>query len=451
MIVARLLTPDDFGVFSLVMVYLGLAALLNEFGLGSAIIALREMSEHEVAQFNGFALVLGIVALIVTCLAAIPVSLYFGVPELRWVLVAMSVTLLLSGLRTVPASLLERHMQYKTLSLIEGAQSIAQTLLSVGFALAGKGYWALALGSIGGAVAGTGLLLVTHGHRFAWPRLGAIKPAVTMSWRLLVMRLTWYFSSSSDVLVAGKVLGQAAVGTYTMAWSIAIVPVEKVTGLVVRVAFPLFSSVQGNFAAIRRYVLALTEGIALITLPAACGLVMVAKEFVLLVLGPKWIDVVVPLQLLAVFTTVRSVTPLFALILNVTGGARFAMYNGIFAASLGIGSFYVGSFWGIEGIAMAWVILHPIAVLPNFLWIRKTIKLGFRAYLKSFYPALSSTLVMIAVLFGLDRVLPAEWPLGTRVALQVFVGAVTYVASLVVLHRDRLAAFLKLLKRRDRE
>src|SRR2546425_8629430 len=108
---------------------------------------------------------------------------------------------------------------------------------------------------------------------------------MTFSRHIIVGRLAWYVYSNADFLVAGRILGKVALGLYEVGWNLANVPIEKITSLVGQVTPAVFSAVQRDHAALRRYLLRVTEGLALITFPASLGLALVAPDFVLLTLG----------------------------------------------------------------------------------------------------------------------------------------------------------------------
>src|SRR6059036_3011709 len=136
--------------------------------------------------------------------------------------------------------------------------------------------------------------------------------------------------------MAGRILGKAALGLYNVGWTLASVPVDKVATLVGQVTPAFFSAVQTDRAAIRRYLLGITEGIALITFPISLGLALVARDFVLAVLGAKWEPAIAPLRLLAA----AVVMPI---------------------------SFYVGGQrWGTVGLAIAWVLVDPLLAIPLY-------------------------------------------------------------------------------------
>src|SRR2546428_11159417 len=113
LIVARLLTPEDYGLVGMAAIYLGLITLVSEFGLGSTVITLRNLSEEQVAQLNGLAVLVGLGCFAVACAAAIPLGRFFKAPQLPGVVVAMSVAFLITAFKTVPSSLLYREMRFR--------------------------------------------------------------------------------------------------------------------------------------------------------------------------------------------------------------------------------------------------------------------------------------------------------------------------------------------------
>ena len=118
-------------------------------------------------------------------------------------------------------------------------------------------------------------------------------------------RISFSLYSDADFLVAGRVLGATALGAYTFAWNLATLPVEKVTVLVGQVTPAVFSANQADLGGLQRYLLTLTEGIALVTFPVTIGLGLLAPEFVALVLGERWSGVAAPLEVLAFYGSIR--------------------------------------------------------------------------------------------------------------------------------------------------
>jgi PST family polysaccharide transporter len=445
-VVVRLLVPADYGIIGMATTYLSLVALINELGLGAAIITQRDLSDDQIRQINSVCVLLGFAGFLVSAAVAIPLSVFFRAPDLHGVITVMSLAYLVSGFQTAPAALLQRELRFKFLAVTEGLQSILQALATVILALLGFKYWSIVLGGLVGTVF---LTIAVASERWLWfavPRLRSIGHALTFSWQILVTRLSWWVSVRADYLIAGRMLGQSALGIYSVASTMALLPAEKITGLVSRVSFPLFSAVQHDQAGLRRYLLVLTEGLALASFALAFGLALVTDEFVFVVLGAKWADAILPLRILAILTTLRAIYPVVPQALTVTGGARFIMWVGVATAVVAPVAFYFGSWWGITGMAVTWCVLQPSNVVPVYWLLKKRLDVGLGPYLKSLSPALTASLAMALVVWLLKAVLPAEWPLRDRFIVEVAGGGAAYLLVVLTIHRDRLRALLDLLR-----
>lgn len=445
-VVARVLTPADYGLVAIASTLIGFVTMINEFGLGTVVVTKRDLEERHVAQLNSLAVLLGLAGFLVSCGMAVPLSRFFGAPELTWVIVAMGASFLIGAFRTVPSALLEKDLQFKLLALVEGGQAIVASLFVLALALLGWGYWALVAGMIMGTAAWTVFTLWYRSHAFRWPVIQSLSDTMTFSWHLILMRVNWYVSTNADRFIVGKILGQAPLGSYSFACILASVPIEKVTGLVNRVTPAFFSSMQKDYASLRRYILNLTEGLALVTFPATTGLALVADDFVFLFLGDQWKDVVVPLQIMACYGAFRSIMTLLSPTLLVTGLSRLGMLNSIWCVLALLPAFYIGSRWGIIGVAVSWMVTHPLLTIPIYSIVFKHIDLPIGAYLRALWPAVSACFVMVAIVLLLKQVLPTDWPLLIHMGLLGGVGAAAYLLTAWILHRARVMRFIDLLR-----
>jgi O-antigen/teichoic acid export membrane protein len=439
-LVARLLSPPDFGLVGMATLYLGLVTLFSEFGVGAAVLVLRDLSEEQIGQLNSVSLLIGALCFLLSCFISRPLGLFFRAPRLPMVVIAMSTTFIVLALRSVPYSLLQRNMRFKLLSVLETFQSVCQALTTLLLAFLGFGYWALVIGNVMGSVLLTGATLIYSRHGFSIPRLNSIKHALRFSSHILVSRLCWFVHSNADFLVAGRVLGPAALGEYTFGWNLATAPIEKVSGVVVRVTPAFFSAVQDQHAALRRYLRVLTEGLGILTFPATFGLALVAREFVPVALGKKWDGAIVPLQLLAFYAAFRVIVTLLPQVLNVVGETRFGMLNGIATALIMPPAFYIGSHWGTTGIATAWIITYPLVVIPLYRRTLSKIGLSVKEYMQGVFPPLNGSIAMGLAVEAAKWFAPPGWSLYWRLILEVLVGTVAYLAVMLGFYAPRMRA-----------
>ncbi len=444
--VVRMLVPEDYGILAMASLFLGLVTMLTEFGVGSAVVTLRDLDDDDVSQLNGASILFGVVACLFTCVMAKPLALFYRSPELFPVMLALSAGFVVRSFRTIPTALLERELRFKLFAAFEAIEAVVLAVAMVLFALAGLGYWTLVLGQLVSGVLGTVLLLSQRRHQLAWPRLKRIRRALVFSGHLVGSRLTWYWYSNADRLVCGRFLGEAPLGTYGVGQELASVPVEKITALVGRVTPAFFAAVQDDNAALRRYLLGVTEGIAVLTIPACWGLAIVADTFVPVILGPKWMEAILPMRLLAIYAAWRSIEALFHQVLVAKKDARFGMWTGVVCALVLPVAFLFGlDLGGTTGIAAAWMAVHPLVLLPLYRRVLRRIELPPWRFLGALWPSVCSALVMVAVVLLVRTALPVH-SLGVRLAAEVAAGAVAYALTLLVCFRSRVRRFKETLR-----
>jgi PST family polysaccharide transporter len=446
-IVARLLTPQDYGLVGMATLFFWAIQSLGEFGLGAAIVKRRDLPEEQIAQVNSVAVLFGLAGTAVVCAAAAPMSVFFATPELQSVMLVTSLTFLISGFRTVPSALLQRDLRFKRLALNDTILAVTQAASALLLAWLGFGYWSLVLAAVIGTAAGTTALVLARPFRFAIPHHPTIREVTTLGREVVVARMGWYAMFNADFLVAGKILGKGPLGTYSFAWTLASLPVEKISMLVTRVSLPFFSAVQDRAASLQRYLLAMTEGLSLVTFPTAIGIGLLADDVVRIALGPKWAAAVAPLQILAVVAPIRSVATLLPQMTTIVGVTRFGMRHSIGSAILMALGFLVGSRWGTTGIALTWIILYPLLLVPLLWVILEKLGCRMRDYFAALRPALLASALMAGAVLGIGLLCRTMgWGAAVRLPLQILLGAGTYFGSLWIFDQSRLEASLRFVR-----
>ena len=445
-VVARILTPADYGLIGMAKIPLEFLTVATEFGVANAIIMLPDVSQHQIAQLNTVAVISGVALFGVSCFGAHLLGLFFKTPDLPPVFVALSLALVITSFRTIPEALLQRECRFNLLAKIQAAQAIVYGSTAVISAAMGARYWSLVIASLLGVTFGTLLVIRCRSHEFAWPKITSLREILVFSSQVFGRRVAWFYNCNIDFAVVGRVLGKAALGSYNLAWLIAEQPQQKFSDLVTRVVPPYFSKVQNDRAALRQYLLSISQAISLVVVPATVGLALTADDFVAVALGPKWVNAVVPLQLLALYSALRSHTSFFAPLLNVTGQSRFVMWNHIWAAVYFTPLLYFATQWGIVGVAMVWPLLYPVLAVPLYLRAFKQTDLCWASYWEAVRPAVSSVIPMTIGLLVLRNVLPLDFGSYARLASEVFTGALLYIVTLVLAHRGALERVVSTLR-----
>lgn len=447
-IIARILTPSDYGLMGMAAVYLGLVALINEFGLTAAILRGRDLTDDQISQIGGFGVAIGLGFCALSLGAANPIARFYGEPAVRGIIMVLSLNFIFSSASVLPRSLLARDLEFKKLAWIDGTTNIIQMGCTILLAFLGFRYMALVFGSLVGRISGAILAIVTRPHRIAIPwKLRSISESVLVGWHVVVGRLSWYTYQNADFAIVGRVLGKAALGAYTIGWEIATLPVERVSALVGQVTPGVFSTVQADRPALRRYYLAVIEGLAFITFPGAVGIALTAPLLVPVLLGDRWGGAILPLQLLAFYAGLRSIDTVTPQVLIYTGHSRQSMWYTVLAALILPALFLVGTRWGVAGVAAVWIVAYPIVVFPIYRLVFRILDLPALIYARNLWPAASGTALMTIAVLGVRYWLPAATDLRLKLIAEVGVGIVVYAAAMLLLHRKRLRAYVAPLLR----
>jgi O-antigen/teichoic acid export membrane protein len=445
-VVARLLTPSDYGLVGMAALYLNLASLVGQTGIGNAIIVLRDLTRQQIAELNTISLLLGVCLAGLTCSLAHPLARFFSTPPLFNILLITSITYVINAFQVVPKAVLQRDLHFKLLATIEMLRAFSQIISTVLFAWLGFRYWSLIFGQIVSCIVGTILTLYWERYDFAVPHLSGLKRELTSSRQLLVSGIAWYVYDNADFGVAGRVLGEAALGNYTVAWTISSAPVEKITNLVTGVTPAFFSALQTNKGELRRYLLRLTEVLSFLTIPASLGIALVADLLVPALLGVKWDGVIGPLRLLSIFFAARSLGTILSNLLMAIGDSRFVMWVTMLAATLMPVAFFVGSQWGTNGIAAAWVAAYPAILLPMYYRVFRKTELTLRDYISVLKPALTASVIMAVVVILTRAVFPIELRPLAKLLITVLIGGISYLGSLFVFHKDRVTHLIDTIR-----
>jgi len=446
LVVMRLLAPADFGIAAMAVLLTPYLGQLTSFGIPRTVVTLRELTGDQLGQLNSVSFAFGVTLFGLVTIFAKYFALFMKTPRLTPVVIVACTGLVCQGLQGVSTGLLQKQMRFKFLSIVGVITNLLAATVTLAMAFFGFRYWALVGGNLVAVILRTFLILRAQPCRLRWPHLNAIKEPLKFGWHVTVSMLALTSYQRLDNLVAGRTLGQIALGFYGMAWELANVPIEKVTSLVTTVIPSYMAAVQDEPAALRRYLRNLTEAISLLTFPATVGLALVASELVPLFFGAKWAGMIPPLEVLSFYAAVRSIVALLPKVLTAVGEVRYVMWNDLAALVVLPIAFYIGSHRGTAGIAWGWVIAYPVIVLPLYRKTLGTIAMRSSDYLRALRPALEATLVMIIAVELCKRYAMAGRSHLVQFVFEVLVGALAYILTLRTRHAQRLSALINAVR-----
>lgn len=403
-VLARLLTPAEFGVAALAVAILGFGAILTDAGLSAAIIARQTTSREVLSSLYWTNALTGVLSSTLVAAAAPLIAAAFGQAELKNLLLLGAVMFLIVPFGQQFRIVLQRELRFQALGVIDAISALAAATAAIVAAAAGLGAASLVINLLvlNGA---RSLLCGIRGWRIAPVRIhfrwSEVRSYVGFGLYTLGQRLFGHAAYNVDYLIIGKVLGPVALGPYTVAYQLVVRPQVQLTPILNQVAFPIFARRRDDDAALGHGVSELSHLIALVSFPALVGLAAVAPDFVPVVLGPQWAAAVPLVQILAFLGAIRALTqPAGSVLL---GRDRPDAAFWITAASLaGVSAaVLVGVQFGV--VEAAWA--HVAAVAAVFAFqvavLHRVIRLAPAAYLRALAtPALLAFAVGAAVLLG---------------------------------------------------
>ncbi|MGH7540899.1 MAG: lipopolysaccharide biosynthesis protein, partial [Gemmatimonadota bacterium] len=361
LVLARLLVPEDFGIVALSLSLLAVAQIVQDSGLAASLIVHRGDMRRAAATVLVFSPLVATGLYAVFFAAAPLAAAFFDEPRLTDVLRVMALVLVLRGLTVMPVALLERQMRFGPITAIELGSGIAQASTAIALAFAGAGLWSL----VGGQLA-LGVARVLLSWCFAPLRPSpfeasreTLRELVRFGRHVGAANLINYGNANSQGIVIGRVLGTTALGYYTIASRLALMPVSVIGNVLGRGVFAALSRVADDPVRFRGIWLDNIKRVALLAAPAAIGLALVAEPLVLTLLGDDWERAIVPLQILALNSAVSAFSGTSGEVFQALGRPKLrvageAVYLTLIVPALVIGA----NRHGIVGAAAAVILVN---------------------------------------------------------------------------------------------
>lgn len=367
-VVARLLTPDDYGVTAMVAPVTGFIMIFQNLGLNSAVIQAKTLDpEHTNALFwvNIFASVV-IAAVLVTVSPL--VGLFYHDDRAALVTAATALTVIVSSIRLQHQALLNREMRFSALSLNDVVAATATLLGTIIAAFFLRNYWAIWVGALTGAVSSTAMMWFGSSWR---PRLGAnfsgTRNMIAFGASITSFNIVNFFARNADNVIIAKFRGAGELGLYDRAYKLMLFPLQNINAPLSRVMTPALSRLQNEPGRYRRaYMLAL-RGLAVVSLPGMITAAICSNRVVELLLSHRWIGAA------PVFFWL-SMTAIAQIVANTTGWLYISMgqgkrqfYWGMVSSAISLISFAIGIPDGAVGVARAYF-FGQLLGLPFLYW-----------------------------------------------------------------------------------
>ena len=451
LLVIRILTPDDYGLMGMALVFVGFIHIFNEMGLGAAIIQKQEIDRKDLSTIFWVNLIISCGLYSLLFLLAPIIAVFFDNEQLIILIRVLGLNLILGSLRTVQFHMLIKEMAFDKKSKAEVISNLLSGLTGLIFAYRGFGVWSLVISALVRNVTLT--VLVTY--YYTWKPLwmfqpGRIKGFLRFGSQVMGSGLLAYGYGRTDSLVIGKMLGQRLLGFYSIALELSGKGIDLLSEILSQVSFPVYARLQRDRESLRRYFLKLTRLVSLVVFPSYGGLILIADDFFTIILTDQWLPAVTVFQILCGMAMIRGLGFLIPQLLIAAGRADLSLRYGFLCAMIMPAAFAVGSKFGLAGVASAWLIVFPFLFYYALTLVFKITHLSLPVYARTLLPAISGSVIMASAVILFQSLLPPGMVL-VRFAGSCAIGAITYLMFIhLVFHALQDFSFILPVLRRFR-
>lgn len=446
-VLARLLSPEDFGLVAMVFVFSGFVSAISSAGMSSAVVQFRALDAEDFGTVLCLSLIVGGVMTLLFAGLATPIAAFYGLPEIAPVVVVISISFLVAASSRVPLGLLERQLAFRTIALIRVTAALVGGVIGIAAALLNGSYWALIAQLMCTEVLTTVLIYAAARWR---PRLRfdrrVARMVIGFSGHLTLFNVINHSARNFDNLLIGRLLGAASLGFYNRAYALMLYPVNVLATVVTPVLHPVLVDMQGDTPRMSRAYLRIARLIAMLSFPLMTVLGLLAPEVIQIVWGPGWERSGPVFRILCVVGAVQSIVSASSSIFLAVGRANLLLRIGTLNAIAAMSGIAIGLRWGIEGVAIGYTVAACLTALPTLYWVSsRLLCVPPVDFLLALVKPIGLAVLTALPLVWLNTTLAGNLSPLSHVSLGLAVSFVTYALALRTIAPDLLAEFCALL------
>jgi len=435
-ILARLLSPVEFGQMGFALVVLGYVNSVGDFGLTSALIFERKQVQ-EAATITFFITVAASVLWFgFTVLFNDVIADFFHDAIVSEILEVIAWVFIITALGSTQDALLQRELDFHKRIIPGILRALLKGTASIILALLGWGVWSLVWGHmIGEATATLSLWLIVRWRPVFTIPMELLRKMLSYGGQIVSVNILAAIIHHVDLIIVGHYLGGVALGLYSIAYRIPELLVTMIIWVIGNVTFPAYAKLQNDRPALQNAFLITLRYLSLLTIPAGFGVAMLSSVLIPVVFGNQWIASVPVLQALAVAATLRSLGSHAGDVYKATGRPDILTKLGILRAALMVPSLIWATRYGIEGVSLMLVFVTALSTVLNLLVACKIIGMPARAILSQFKAPVAACAVMIGGMYLFGKMLSGATDL-IRLIVLMLSGAALFIGFLWIFRRD---------------
>jgi PST family polysaccharide transporter len=368
-VLARLLSPQDYGLIGMVAVFTGFVAMFKDAGLSLATVQRPEISYDQISTLFWVNVTLSVAITLFMILLAPAIGWFYSEPRLVMITVATAGGFMFGGLAVQHEALLKRQMRFYALSVIAFVSMMVGYAVGIIFAWRGWGYWALVFSQLALLASNVlGVWIVCRWRPGRPQRNTGVRSMLSFGGNVTGYALINYISNNASNLVVGRIFGPQPLGLYTKASQLLSLPTEQINEPLATVSIPALSRLADDQTRYRQAYLRIMEKVMMVTMPAIALMMATSDWVVRIILGSQWTDsarLVVFMGMAALFQPVMSTG---GWLLVSQGRVREMLRWSLINAPISILSIAAGLPWGVAGVAASWALGRIFVANPLLFW-----------------------------------------------------------------------------------
>lgn len=383
-VLARLLTPEDFGIIGMVMVFVYLSAVFMDSGFGSALIQRQNTTDADFSTAFLWNLFLGVVLYVILFLTAPAIAEFYKIERLRIILRVLGLVLIINSFSLTQLSILRKNFDFKKISICFISASIIALIASIISAFNGLGVWSLVIFQLVQAFFNVVFIYFVSDW---WPKLifslTSFKKLFNFGGFILLASIVETLNRQAQSLIIGKYFDATNLGYYNQAQNLESAPVNVVYTVIGQVSFPLFAKLQDNRHELIYKFERISSLVSFFIIPLMTLLIILAEPFIVIILSEKWLPVVPIFQILCIFGMIMPITDIAYFLIASIGKSKILFYRTILLSTTGVGLIIIGSLLGLYATVWA-IVINAVLSLISFLpIIKRYLNMKIISYLKN--------------------------------------------------------------------
>lgn len=446
-VMARLLSPSDYGITALPGVFLAIAAVFQDSGMAGALIRKPEIEEKDYSTLFLYSIGMGILMYAALFFASPYIASYFETPVLIPLVRVTALTFLWGPITTVQYVILKRKLDFKTPTKISIATKIFSAIVGITMAYMGYGLWALV---ISGVLSGfLNLILIVWAVRW-YPRTGWSNESFKYLWgygnKMLASSLLETAYSNITPLFVAKYYSPADLGVYNRARNYAIMPSQNVTGVIQNVTFPVLSKMQDDDESLARNYRRMLKTTAFVVFPLMMLLAGLARPLIITMITAKWEACIILLQLLCFSLMWYPIHSINLNLLQVKGRTDLFFRLEVIKKIIGLSILVVTLPLGLVVFCIGGIISSLVCLAVNTYYTGKLINVGYLKQMRDLFPTLLLSLVLFGVILALNQFISSYL---LQILVGGTVGSLVYLGGAFLFKFDELNDVKYMLKRKS--